>query len=90
MNKIEVPEVDEVPGKVGENEDWIHLVDGVSQQDQPSSQAEVPEGDRNHALLFLLRCDPLDQETHGKHGLADKTNNDPEVDPELRVLLNKI
>ena len=36
MNKIEISEVDEIPRKVGQNEDRVHLVDGISEQNQPA------------------------------------------------------
>jgi hypothetical protein len=79
VDEVEISKVDDRVEKIGSDEHRVHLPDRISQKDQSPSQAEIPEGHRNHTFLPFLRGDPLDYKPHGKHGLTGKTEEDPEV-----------
>jgi len=47
-------------------------VEGVGEQRKATKDRKEPERYRDHALLPLLRGNPLDEEPHGEEGLAEK------------------
>src|ERR1700687_3972618 len=57
----------------------IEAMEGIGEQGQPSTNREEPERYGDHALLSLLRGNPLDQEAHGKERLPHKPDRQPEL-----------
>jgi hypothetical protein len=90
IDKVEVSRIDDGIEKIGSDKDWVHLPKGISQEDQSTSQAEIPEGHRDNAFFPLFRGDPLDDEPHRKHRLPDETENQPEVQLELWISHRKV
>jgi hypothetical protein len=60
-------------------------MNGIKEDNQSSCQTEIPERDRDDTFLLLLRSNPLDNESQGKHRLADKTKEEPEVKLKSRI-----
>jgi len=85
IDKVEVSRIDDGIEKIGSDKNRIHLANGISQEDQSTSQTEIPEGHRDDAFFPLFRGDPLDDEPHCKHRLSDETENQPEVQLELWI-----
>src|SRR3984893_15527334 len=54
-------------------------MEDIGEQGQPSTNREEPERYGDHALLSLLRGNPLDQEAHGKERLSHKPDRPPEL-----------
>ena len=50
------------------------MMHGIGEADQAADQAAIPEGDRDDAVAFLFAVQPLDQEAHAEHRLADKAD----------------
>jgi hypothetical protein len=90
VDKPEISEIDKISRQIGQDEDRVHLMYGIREKDQTAYQAEVPEGNRNDTLFSLFGGDPLDQKPHGEHRLADKSEDEPEIDPKFGVLLGKV
>jgi hypothetical protein len=88
--EIQVPEVNEIPREISQDENRVHAMNGVSEENKAATQAEIPEGNGDNALLFFLRRNPLEQEPHGEHRLANKAEDDPEVQSEFRILLKEV
>ena len=84
--EVQIPEVDKIPGEIGQDKDRVLSVYGIKEKDKTSGKAEVPEGDRNKTRLLFFGFNPLDEKPHGEHRLADEADNDPEVNLE-RVML---
>ena len=89
-DEIEIPKINDRVKKIGSDKDRVHLPDGVGEENQPSPQAEIPEGNGNDTLLLLLRGDPLDDESHGEHCLPEKAEEQPEVQLKLRILYRQV
>src|SRR3990172_12388260 len=85
VNKIEISQVDKISWHIGQDENGVHPVNGIKEDDQPSRQAEEPEGDWNDTFLLPLRSNPLNDEPHGKHQLADEAEDQPEIEMESRI-----
>ncbi len=90
IDKIEVSKIDDGVEKIGGDEDRVHLSKGIGQKDQPPSQAEIPEGDRDDTLFPFLGGNPLKDEPHGKHRLSEKTEDQPEVQMEFGIPYRKV
>jgi len=86
IDEVEVSRIDDGIKKVGSDKDWVHLANGISQEDQSASQAEIPESHWDDAFLPLFRGNPLDNEPHRKHRLPDKAKNHPEVQLKFWIL----
>jgi hypothetical protein len=85
VNEIEISQIDKISRQIGQDENGIHPVNGIKEDDQPSGQAQVPERDRDDTFLFFLRSDPLNDEPHGEHQLADEPEDQPEIEMESRI-----
>jgi hypothetical protein len=85
VDEVEVSKVDDRIEKIGSDKNRVHLAKGIGQEDQSTSQAEIPEGHRDDTLFPFLRGDPLDEEPHRKHRLSNETENHPEVKLKLGI-----
>ena len=45
--------------------------------DESASEAAIPKGERHDTMPFLFATQPLNQKAHAKHGLAEKSNSNP-------------
>ena len=90
IDKVEVSKVDDRVEEIGSDEDRIHLPSSIGQEDQSSSQTEVPKSHWDNTFFPLFRSDPLDDEPHRKHRLPDETENQPEVQLELWISHRKV
>jgi hypothetical protein len=82
---VEVPEIDEQAGALSQDEGKRVDRDGVDEEDQPSADAEVPEGERDDRLLPPLGCDPLHEEARREEELPEEPDDRPGVQPEVAV-----
>src|SRR5713226_4203383 len=78
-DQVEGPGIDEDSRPLTEDKDGIQAVEGVGEQRQATKDREEPERYRDHALLPLLRGNPLDEEPHGEEGLAEKPVRQPDL-----------
>src|SRR3989304_1773980 len=74
-DQVEVAAVHEQAGALSDDEDRVQAEDGVDQQREPAADREVPEVDRDHALLLPLRRDPLDQKARGEQRLPEEAED---------------
>jgi len=61
-------------------------MNGINEDNQTPGQTEIPERDRDDALFLFLRGDPLNQESHGEHGLPNEAKDQPKVQMVLGIL----
>ena len=64
VDEIEIPEIDDEPCRLAENDNRVHAPEAVGQQDGCAGEAEIPEGDGHDAVALPLADQPLDDKTH--------------------------
>src|SRR4051794_33521646 len=87
QNEIEIARIDEYAECLAEDEDEVFPVERVAEQQQAPADREKPECDRDHALAFAFRGDPLHNKAHGEHRLRDKAKHDPPIEVELENVI---
>ena len=78
INQHEVSNVHQCSNSLSGDKDRITPVNRVGQCNQPSNQAQIPEGDWHPAFGFSLRDDPLNEPSTEKQPLPEETNGKPE------------
>jgi hypothetical protein len=89
VDEVNVSKIDDGVQKIRRDEDRVHLPNRIGEEDQPSSQAEIPESHWDDALSPFLRGNPLNDKPHGKHRLPNETEEHPEVQLKSRVPYRK-
>jgi len=81
--QMQVAEVDDETQRLAKDEDRVFPMDGIDGEHQPTSNTEVPEGNRDDDLLGLFARPPLDDKAHHEQRLPAKADADPAPDLKL-------
>ena len=90
-NQLQVSRVDEHAGRLSQNEHHILPINGIGQQNQGTTDAEVPEHRRDHAAFFAFAAKPLHDESGCEQELTCQTECYPDLfvrhkpDPSFRL-----
>ena len=77
FDEEKVSRVDDETRALSQDEYRITSVNSVSKEHQAAGKAKKPERQRDHASLFHLRGDPLDDKPSGKQSLSCETDHQP-------------
>src|SRR5579875_2224869 len=87
MDEVEIAEIDDEAAGLAGHEGPAPKMDRIDEADCRPCDAEIPEGVGHHALARPLALDPLHDEAHEEHALADEAHRGPDLFGGHRLLL---
>src|SRR5579864_8499390 len=76
-DEINNPQINEYPETLSQNENDILFMQGISENNQTTTEAEIPECFRYHAFTRAFAGDPLIDKAHHEQKLACESENHP-------------
>ena len=77
VDQMEVATIDENAGALTQNKYRITPVHCITEQNDSTSEAQIPESNWDQATTVLFAVKPLNQKTRAKCCLTDKTYDQP-------------
>ena len=72
-----IARVDHETGRLAEDEHRVDPIHGISEQQDPAEETEIPERLRDDARPRLLGRDPLHEKAHREQKLGEETDRRP-------------